>query len=215
MREPIDHQQRDLFDGLESDGASGQPHTSVEGLRYVPDFVTGEQHDRLLREIEANEWRTDLRRRVQHYGFRYDYKSRSVDHSMRIGDLPPWAAELADRLLAERYFPERPDQLIVNEYEPGQGISNHVDCEPCFTGTIASLSLGSACVMNFTHKDSGDVVPLLLEPRSLVALSGKARYDWMHGIPARKSDAVGGRTLRRSRRVSLTFRKVILDQPAP
>jgi alkylated DNA repair dioxygenase AlkB len=214
MSEHVGQRQRDLFDDPEGGGESRQPHTSIEGLRYVPDFVSGEQHDHLLREIDASEWRGDLRRRVQHYGFRYDYKSRSVDHSMRIGDLPPWVGGLADRLLEEGYFPERPDQVIVNEYEPGQGISNHVDCEPCFTGTVASLSLGSACVMNFTHKESGEVVPVLLEPRSLVVFSGVARYDWMHGIPARKSDAVGGRTLRRSRRVSLTFRKVILDQPA-
>jgi alkylated DNA repair dioxygenase AlkB len=68
--------------------------------------------------------------------------------------------------------------------------------------------------MNFTNKDSGEVIPVLLEPRSLVVLKGEARYGWMHGIPARKSDDVEGRTLKRSRRVSLTFRKVILQESA-
>src|SRR5207248_2739382 len=101
-------------------------------------FATQEQHDCLLRHIDGNEWMTDLRRRVQHYGYRYDYRSRSVDYSMRIGELPPWAAEVAAKLLSEQFFTERPDQLIVNEYEPGQGISNHIDCEPCFTGVVAS-----------------------------------------------------------------------------
>ena len=133
---------------------------------------------------------------------------------MRIGELPPWAGEIGRRLLAEEYITELPDQLIVNEYEPGQGISNHIDCEPCFTGIIASLSLGSSCVMNFTSKESGEVIPVFLEPRSLVVLKGEARYGWMHGIPARKSDDMAGRTVRRSRRVSLTFRKVILSESA-
>jgi alkylated DNA repair dioxygenase AlkB len=200
--------QRTLFD--EPEDQRPPAYAVIEGLRYVPDFVTVEQHAQLLRQIDANEWRADLRRRVQHYGYRYDYKSRSVDCSMRIGDLPPWAAEIARRLLAERYFTDLPDQVIVNEYEPGQGISNHIDCEPCFTGEIASLSLGSTCVMNFTNQESGQVIPVLLKPRSLVLLKGESRYAWTHGIPARKSDEVSGRTLKRSRRVSLTFRKVIL-----
>jgi alkylated DNA repair dioxygenase AlkB len=210
MTEDRSYQQRTLFDEPEAEAVPA--YTVIEGLRYVPDFVTLEEQDRLLRQIDAGEWRADLRRRVQHYGYRYDYKSRSVDYSMRLGELPPWAAELAGKLLAESYFNELPDQVIVNEYEPGQGISNHIDCEPCFTGVIASLSLGSECVMNFTNKESGLVIPVLLEPCSLVVLQGPARYEWMHGIPARKSDEIAGRTLRRSRRVSLTFRKVILNE---
>ena len=108
-------------------------------------------------------------------------------------------------------MPELPDQLIVNEYEPGQGIASHVDCVPCFTETIASLSLGSACVMNFGNKEKERVVPLLLEPRSLVILRSDARYNWTHGIAARKTDDLQGRVIQRRRRVSLTFRKVILD----
>jgi alkylated DNA repair dioxygenase AlkB len=203
------HRQRDLFEALEG-GRPAEPRAAIPGLRYVPDFVTVEEHDRFLREIDANSWMTDLRRRVQHYGYRYDYRSRSVDHSMRLGELPPWAAEVAGRLLAEGYFAELPDQVIVNEYEPGQGISSHVDCEPCFTGTVASLSLGSTCTMNFTNKERGEVIPVFLERRSLVVLAGESRYGWAHGIPPRKSDDVAGRTLKRSRRVSLTFRKVIL-----
>ena len=68
--------------------------------------------------------------------------------------------------------------------------------------------------MNFPSKESGEVIPVFLEPRSLVVLKGEARYGWMHGIPARKNDDVSGRTVRRSRRVSLTFRKVILSESA-
>src|SRR5438105_957337 len=139
MADDRGQQQRTLFDEPE---AKTQPAcAAIEGLQYVPDFVTIEEHDRLLRQIDIGEWRADMRRRVQHYGYRYDYRSRSVDYSMRIGELPPWAAEIAGRLLAERYFTELPDQMIVNEYEPGQGISNHIDCEPCFTRVVASLSL--------------------------------------------------------------------------
>ena len=108
-------------------------------------------------------------------------------------------------------MPEVADQVIVNEYKPGQGISSHIDCEPCFKDTIVSLSLGSGCVMNFRNKsDKTKKIPVWLAPRSLVILSGEARYEWLHGIAARKWDEWDGEKHERQRRVSLTFRKVII-----
>lgn len=188
---------------------------AIAGLRYIRDFIDQQKHDELLCQIDASPWLTDLKRRVQHYGYKYDYKSRSVNYSMRIGPLPQWAEELADILCERRLTLERPDQVIVNEYRPGQGIASHVDCVPCFTDTIISLSLGSPCVMEFTNKETGQVLPLLVEPRSLFIMQGEARFAWMHGIPARKTDKYQGRTIQRGRRVSLTFRKVILDGTEP
>ena len=130
---------------------------------------------------------------------------------MRIGELPEWLHRLSEKLYEDGHMPEVADQVIVNEYLPGQGISSHIDCEPCFKDTIVSLSLGSGCVMNFINKfDKTKKIPVWLAPRSLVVLSGKARYEWLHGIAARKSDEWDGKTHKRQRRVSLTFRKVII-----
>jgi len=51
------------------------PLERIGALTYVPGYVsTEEQHD-LLQAIDAAPWLEDLRRRVQHYGFRYDYKA--------------------------------------------------------------------------------------------------------------------------------------------
>jgi alkylated DNA repair dioxygenase AlkB len=200
----------DLFGNPLEESAGAASYTDIQGLQYIRDFVRPETHDQLLAEINKQPWLNDLKRQVQHYGYRYDYKSRSVDYSMRIGDLPEWALELGRRLVETCLLPELPDQVIVNEYEPGQGIKDHVDCEPCFTDTIASLSLGSKCIMNFTEKATKRLIPILLEPRSLVVMTGPARYEWTHGIPPRKSDEFHGRLFKRSRRVSVTFRKVIL-----
>jgi alkylated DNA repair dioxygenase AlkB len=182
-------------------------------LTSVPDLLPPEEQKRLLLVIDSLPWRDDLKRRVQHYGYRYDYRSRSVDSTMRLGDLPGWAVEVAELLRRRGLIDRAPDQLIVNEYEPGQGISNHIDCEPCFDGNVVSITLGSSCVMNFTHRDTGEVVPVLLESGSAVILTGDARYQWMHGIVGRKSDTFAGRTFQRGRRVSLTFRKVLLSEP--
>jgi alkylated DNA repair dioxygenase AlkB len=179
-------------------------------LAYVPDYVDAAGHDALLATVDGQPWLADLQRRVQHYGYRYDYKGRKVDPALYLGPLPAWAQALALRLHQEGWFAEVPDQLIVNEYQPGQGISKHVDCVPCFGPTVASLSLGSGCVMELARGKTGDRVALFLEPRSLVVLRDEARFRWTHAVPARKTDRVNGRSLARGRRVSLTFRKVLL-----
>jgi hypothetical protein len=41
-------------------------------------------------------------------------------------------------------------------------------------------------------------------------MKGEARYDWLHGIAGRKTDIFEGRSIPRGRRVSLTFRNVII-----
>jgi alkylated DNA repair dioxygenase AlkB len=180
----------------------------IEGLTYLPNYLSKQEENALIELIDAQNWLTDLKRRVQHYGYKYDYRARRIDTSMKIGALPDWLNSLAKRLYTEGSFQNMPDQVIINEYESGQGISPHIDCQPCFEDTIVSLSLHSAAIMEFTK---GNVkIPILLEPRSAVILKGESRYDWTHGIAARKSDKYKGVVFQRKRRVSLTFRCVIL-----
>jgi alkylated DNA repair dioxygenase AlkB len=185
--------------------------SSIPGLTYIPEYIDQRQEDELIRIIDRQPWMNDLKRRVQHYGYHYDYKARSVAPESRLGPLPEWLTPYCDRLRAEGFFPQPPDQVIVNEYQPGQGIAPHVDCVPRFTDTIASLSLGSICVMEFTHVGTWQKIPVLLEPCSLVVLSGDARYCWQHSIPHRKNDRYNGSVFPRGRRLSLTFRRVVPD----
>jgi alkylated DNA repair dioxygenase AlkB len=185
----------------------------IEGLSYINCFISREEETALLESIEGSVWLTDLKRRVQHYGYKYDYKRRSLDHSMYIGTIPNWAAEIAERIVQQGLMSVIPDQVIVNEYLPGQGISDHVDCEPCFDDTIISLSLGSGCIMEFKKlSDKGEKKVIYLAPCSLVVLKGDSRYGWTHGIPAREKDKWHARSIPRKRRLSLTYRKVILEK---
>src|SRR5690606_19132330 len=135
-------------------------------------------------------------------------KRRAVDDSMFLGPLPSWALALATRLHTEGLMPQLADQLIVNEYTPGQGISKHIDCKPCFGPVVASLSLGGATTMVLQHGRE-QKVDLRLPVRSLLVLADDARYEWTHMIPARASDMVDGVRRARARRVSLTFRTVL------
>src|SRR3954454_5455784 len=170
---------------------------AVPGLRYLPEYVEESEEEGLLAAIDAQPWLTDLKRRVQHYGYRYDYKARKVDPSMYLGPLPAWAQSLAARLVADEHMPLAPDQLIVNEYEPGQGITAHVDCVPCFGPVVCSVTLGSSCAMKFSAGADERREWLLVERRSLLVLAGPARYDWRHSIPARKSDLIGDQAISR------------------
>jgi alkylated DNA repair dioxygenase AlkB len=202
-------EQRDLFDGSSSVGA-GDTALGIVGLAYVPDFLTSFEQESVLHEVDVQPWSNDLRRRVQHYGYRYDYKARRVDRSMYLGPLPAFAIPTAERLVQQALMAKVADQLIVNEYLPGQGITAHIDCEPCFGEQVAMVSLGWAYEMEFIDSETGEKRVIKLAPGSAVVVSGDARHKWLHQIKARKSD----RGIPRKRRVSLTFRNVILDGKA-
>ncbi|MDA2812309.1 hypothetical protein O4J56_16830 [Nocardiopsis sp. RSe5-2] len=106
--------------------------SAVPGLKYIADWLAADACRDLLSEIDAAEWSAQLKRRVQHYGRRYDYGRRSVAGDGRddAPPLPPWAHAMAARLADEGLMDREAEQVIVNEYLPGQGISAHVDCVP-------------------------------------------------------------------------------------
>src|SRR4051812_13533970 len=110
--------QLDLFDGFADSGVE-HDHLGISGLVYCRGLLTPEEQRHVLHEVDARPWLNDLKRRVQHYGYKYDYKARTVNPSMYVGSLPPFAVEVAERLLKLDLVEEMPDQLIVNEYQKG------------------------------------------------------------------------------------------------
>lgn len=204
----IDCNMNDLFDDVLGNIDAHSASVLPDGLSYRREILNEAQQACALRRIDATPWRTDLKRRVQHYGWRYDYRARRVGPEDRIGPLPGWLASLADRLHQGDWFTSVPDQAIINEYEPGQGIAAHTDCEPCFGDTVASLSLGGACIMEFCEQRGNGRGSILLEPGSLLVLHGSARYRWTHAIASRRTDVIAGVRRMRVRRVSITFRTV-------
>ncbi len=49
---------------------------------YLPDFIDEAEERFLLGKIDDSPWLNDLKRRVQHYGYRYDYKARRVSQEL-------------------------------------------------------------------------------------------------------------------------------------
>lgn len=174
---------------------------SIPGLSYHANYITAAEQAELVRVIDAETWDTTWERRRQLYGATYGPGDPSSERPM-----PKWGARLAERMHQEGISEWPFDQMLVNEYEPGQGIALHHDHKP-FDRTVVSLSLLSPCVMDFRQSQSGERGSLLLEPRSLLVLSDQARYDWQHGIARRKNDRWQGIVIPRGRRLSVTFRR--------
>lgn len=200
--------------------------SDVPGLRLIADFVSEAEEADMLADIDARPWIALSNRRVQHYGFAFDYSRNNVDPSRPLPLPHPRFFDLTlDRLeqLAPGLVPARCDQLTLNEYvPPHSSIPPHVDTHHAFEDAILSLSLASHTVMDFrlpvpltdaAGTAAGTIVKrasVLLPRRSLVVLTGAARYAWWHSISDRATDVVDGRLVQRSRRVSLTFRRVRL-----
>ena len=182
------------------------------GLKLRENIVTEEEEKFLLDTINwNNEGSSDLKhRKVKHFGYEFKYNSNKVDPDEPIVPIPEDYRFLQTLLKKHHDVPYQYDQLTINRYLPGQGIPPHIDTHSVFEDSILSLSLGSACIMDF--KCENDKATVLLPPRSLLIMSGEARYAWSHGICPRHSDIVettnGITTQGRGTRVSFTFRKV-------
>lgn len=174
------------------------------GLILRADWLTGEESRVLLEEIDAQPWMNDLSRRVQHYGWKYDYTLRDLTPDQYLGPIPPMFSRVIEKLASVPEFGASAEQIIVNEYEPGQGIAAHVD-RFTFGDVVASVSLGSEWPMEFSSRD-GQTVEVFMPVGALLLMTGPARFEWTHQIRPRRSDRRDGLRIQRSRRVSLTFR---------
>ncbi|XP_012216254.1 alkylated DNA repair protein alkB homolog 8 isoform X2 [Linepithema humile] len=187
--------------------------TLPPGLVLIENFITEEQEETLLRMInweECESVSSQLKhRQVKHFGYEFEYGRNIVNPDEPIVPIPQDYRFL--QTMFDKYGHKYTyDQLTINKYLPGQGIPPHIDTHSVFEDAILSLSLGSACVMNF--KRETQKVDVFLPARSLLIMTGEVRYAWTHGICPRQSDTIAtenGTTIQeRGVRVSFTFRKV-------
>lgn len=181
--------------------------TAPSGLRIINNFITSREESSILASIEKSVWDTSMSRRVQHYGWRYDYKAKRIDSSAYLGPLPAWAESIARKLVQGGHLATLPDQVIVNEYTGNQGIAKHIDCKSCFLGAVVTISLLESWEMIFSRKSQQGPdlqYKVILNRRSATILDGESRSDWLHEIPKRTKEA----GILRERRISITFRKV-------
>jgi alkylated DNA repair dioxygenase AlkB len=174
-----------------------------EGFRYRLEFVSPaeelelvdlaaglEMHHVVIRDQPS-------RRLVRHFGYGYDYGTGKV----REGEpLPPLLEPVRRR--AEEFACLEEGSLVealVTFYPVGAGINWHRDAPP-FGDHIVGVSLWAPCRMQLRHGEGAarKVFEQTLEPRSAYLLSGPARREWQHHIPATRGDrySITLRTLR-------------------
>lgn len=183
------------------------------GLTLIENFITEEQEGTLLGALDWDDCESvssQLKhRQVKHFGYEFEYGTNIVDPDKPIAPIPQ-DYKFLQALFDKHGHKYAYDQLTINKYLSGQGIPSHIDTHSVFEDTILSLSLGSACVMIFKKEDRK--IDVLLPARSLLIMTGEARYAWTHGIGSRHSDVIetenGTTTRERGTRVSFTFRKV-------
>ncbi|KAI2510798.1 tRNA methyltransferase [Fragilaria crotonensis] len=107
-----------------------------------------------------------------------------------------------------RRFPHI-NQMTINEYRPGEGIGSHIDTPSAFGDGLMSLSLNSGIVMEFRDTKSDQTKLVYLPARSLLVMTGPARYEWEHHIVTRRTDTHKGVVMPRGLRVSLTLRTAL------
>ena len=179
-----------------------------DGMSLLEDFITADEECSLLEFADGSDWKTELRRRVIHFGARYDYGGR-VGTPGSAPPIPDQISWLGDRVRMVNGMSRGSMAVIVNEYLPGQGIGAHID-HPDWGPTVCTLSLGWTVPMTF-ELDS-ERIDVELPVRALAILSGSSRSEWTHGIAARKSDRVQGSRVLRERRVSFTFRTIEVER---
>ena len=96
--------------------------------------------------------------------------------------------------------PAQLQHVLVTEYGAGAGIGWHRD--KSVFGEVVGISLLTPCTFRLRRKvgDGWERRSVIAEPRSAYLLSGAARTEWEHSIPA--VDAL---------RYSLTFRNLRED----
>mmetsp|Transcript_24569 Transcript_24569/g.29771 ORF Transcript_24569/g.29771 Transcript_24569/m.29771 type:complete len:300 (+) Transcript_24569:443-1342(+) len=122
---------------------------------YVPEYITSEEEKTLLSRVDApnSKWTQLKRRRVQNWG--------GIVHpkGMVPSALPDWIKGLIARLFEDTgVFQDSLNHVLINEYNPGEGILSHED-GPLYFPAVAILSLGATVVIRFTRKSRDQDLP--------------------------------------------------------
>jgi alkylated DNA repair dioxygenase AlkB len=118
----------------------------------------------------------------------------------------PWTKELLElKRLVEQITGARFNSCLLNLYHNGdEGLGWHSDDERSIgkNTPIASLSFGAERKFSFKHKQTKQMVSLVLEHGSLLVMKDATQMNWLHSLP--KSNKIT------QARINLTFRMMVV-----
>ena len=184
----------------------------IEGFTLIKNFLSDKEEQSLIKNINKQKWTIDYQRRLQYYGYRNEL-FKPYDLVPSSNKIPRFLNNLINIMIDENIINEKPDQIIINEYLPGQRLIPHRDRISYFKDVIIGVSLNSGTVMQFiSMKDNKQKKEIYIPRKSLYIMEGEARNKWLHGIPGRKKDNINGKFVFRDVRISITFRYVKLNK---
>ncbi|HEY3526948.1 MAG TPA: alpha-ketoglutarate-dependent dioxygenase AlkB [Nitrososphaeraceae archaeon] len=117
----------------------------------------------------------------------------------------PWTKELSDlKQMVEEFAGVKFNSCLLNLYHNGnEGMGWHSDDEKSLgkDNTIASLSFGAERKFLLKHKQTKQIISLVLEHGSLLIMKDATQRNWLHSLPKSK-DIV-------QPRINLTFRTIV------
>lgn len=187
----------------------------IKGFYYFKNIIDEKTGADIYFFLNTQEWKgisaSFNGRKIQQYGYEYNYSTRQDSDYKKIEDIPEILLHLQQigiqKIKNELANPEEfnactLNQCIVNKYESKQGISAHIDKET-FGTAIVCFTLGSGTTVTFSN--NCEKVEKYVEPNSLYIMTGRSRYSWKHEIIPRAAD----NGVKRETRISVTFRTVI------
>jgi len=204
---------------------------------YLPNFLGLEEEQHILSEVHKlppTRWTALSHRRLLSLPSPLTGTGRDT---LLAAPLPAYLDDpILPRLKTLGLFvdsPHRaPNHILVNEYQPGEGIMPHED-GPAYHPITATVSLGGHTVLDIYKKnDQGErerepTWRILQEPRSLLVTTGEMYTGTLHGIVETEVDqqldsehivnwhllgdpaAFAAGCQKRETRVSLTYRDVL------
>lgn len=169
------------------------------GFLYYPEVLAPEEESAVVAGVRATEFSPVemrgqvARRRTAHFGWVYGYESWQITPGP---PLPSFLLPLRERVaVLAGVAAAALAEVLITEYPAGAAIGWHRDA-PQF-GVVIGVSLLSVCRMRFQCGRGAErqTRAVTLEPRSAYVLTGEARQQWQHSIPAM-----------RELRYSITFR---------
>jgi alkylated DNA repair dioxygenase AlkB len=186
----------------------------------LPQDGTVNYYGKLLNDADANhylntllntiDWKNDeailfgkhitTKRKVAWYGdqpFDYTY-SNTTKKAL------PWIPELQTlKTLIEQTTGETFNSCLLNLYHTGEeGMAWHSDGEKALkkNGAIASISFGAERKFSFKHKQTSEIVSIILQHGSLLIMKNTTQTYWLHRLPPTKTVS--------KPRLNLTFRTI-------
>jgi alkylated DNA repair dioxygenase AlkB len=158
------------------------------GFCYVGELISHAQEQRLVHHFQELEFKPFEfhgflgKRRIVSFGWRYDFSGGGLQ---KTNDIPRFLEPL--RRQAAGFAKLKASDLqhvLVTEYQPGAAIGWHKDRS--VFGEVVGISLLSTCTFRLRRKigTKWERAAIVAAPRSAYLLSGPARTEWEHSIPA-------------------------------